>query len=123
MISIIRVLYKNTPVMYDAESRFPKHILYLDQAEGLPNTPVLWCMCHLIEVPPLDQITRLLGEFIQPLCQETVNSDSDFEDSRTKKRQTKSNVPSGKDNRKGRHADQSTPSMSGSKGWRTVRKS
>ena len=40
MISVTRVFYKDTPVMFTKEGRFPKHIAFLDQAEGVPNSPI-----------------------------------------------------------------------------------
>lgn len=85
MIHVSRIIRKNTPVMYEKGLRFPQQISYLDQAEGLPNTPVLWCISHLMEIPPLDQITKLIGDFVQPLSQETQETDSDFEGNRKKK--------------------------------------
>lgn len=122
MISVIRVFYMNTPVMYDPNSRFPKHIHFLDQAEGLSNTPILWCVSHLIEVPPLDQITRLLGEFIHPSSQMNDNNDSDFEES-MQIRKPNSKALTGKDNRKGRNANVSPPNITTSKGPQGIRKS
>ena len=61
MISVIRVFYKDTPVMFKKESRFPKHIAYLDQAEGLPNSSILWGVCYLMQIPSLEEITRMMG--------------------------------------------------------------
>lgn len=61
MISVIRVFYEDTPVMFKKESRFPKHIAFLDQAEGLPNTPILWDVCYLMQIPSLEEITKLMG--------------------------------------------------------------
>lgn len=122
MISVVRIFYKNIPVMFDANSRFPKHISYLDQAEGLPNTPVLWCISHIIEIPPVDQITRLLGPLVQPLSQEILNGGSDFEDTR-KKRELSSNIRSGKDSRRGRTNNAASADATVSKGSKTVLRS
>ena len=61
MISIIRVFYKDTPVMFRKDGRYPKHIAFLDQAEGLPNCPVLWGVSYLVQIPSLEEITRMLG--------------------------------------------------------------
>ena len=61
MISIIRVFYKDTPVMFTKEGRFPKHIAFLDQAEGLPNTHILWSVPHLVQIPSMEEITRMMG--------------------------------------------------------------
>ena len=36
MISIIRVFYKDTPVMFKKEERFPKHIVFLDRWKDYP---------------------------------------------------------------------------------------
>ena len=61
MISVIRVFYKDTPVMFKKEARYPKHIAYLDQAEGLPNSTILWGVCYLIQIPSMEEITRMMG--------------------------------------------------------------
>ena len=61
MISVIRVIYKDTPVMFKKDARFPKHIAFLDQAEGLPNCPILWCVCYIMQVPSMEDITRMMG--------------------------------------------------------------
>ena len=100
-ITVVRLLYKNTPVMFDSNTRCPSNIGYMDQVEGMPNMPILWCISHIIEIPPFEQIMRLLGEFIQPLSQKAVHSDSDFEDT-TKKRNSVFNDQSGRKTRRGR---------------------
>lgn len=61
MISVIRVFYKDCPVMFNKEGRFPKHIAFLDQVEGLPNTPILWGVCYIIQIPSMEEITRMMG--------------------------------------------------------------
>lgn len=121
MITVVRVLYKNTPVMYDANRRFPRQISYLDQAEGLSNTPVLWCVCHLIEIPPVDQITRLLGPLIQPLSQETTNNGSDFEGNRKKFKPT-SALKNGKERKSGNILNAASTGTPASKVSKTLRK-
>ena len=61
MISIIRVFYKDTPVMLKKDGRYPKHIAFLDQAEGLPNCHVLWGVCYIMQIPTMEEITRMMG--------------------------------------------------------------
>ena len=68
MISIIRVFYKDTPVMFKKDGRYPKHIAFLDQAEGLPNCPVLWGVCYIIQIPSMEEITRMMGNFTSVVC-------------------------------------------------------
>ena len=68
MISIIRVFYKDTLVMFTKEGRFPKHIEYLDQAEGLTNMPILWGVCHIMQIPSMEEITRMMGNVTSTLC-------------------------------------------------------
>lgn len=108
--------------MYDANTQFPKDIHFLDQAEGLPNTPVLWCVSHLIEIPQLDQITRLIGEFMQPSSKVNVNNDSDFENNR-RVQKSNSKAVIGKDTRKGHIANVPPFNISGLKAPRNIRKS
>ena len=61
MISIIRVFYKDTPVMFNKEGRYPKQIAFLDQAEGLPNFHILWGVSYIMQVPNMEDITRMMG--------------------------------------------------------------
>lgn len=68
MISVTRVFYKDTPVMFKEESRYPKHIAFLDQAEGLPNCPILWGVCYIIPIPSMEEITRMMGNFTTAIC-------------------------------------------------------
>ena len=68
MISVIIVLYKDIPVMFMKESRFPKHVAYLDQAEGLPNSPILWSVCYLMQIPSMEEITRMMGNGTSTIC-------------------------------------------------------
>ena len=68
MISVIRVFYKDTPVMFTKEGRFPKHIEYLDQAEGLTNSPILWGVCYIKQIPGMEEITRMIGNVTSTLC-------------------------------------------------------
>ena len=68
MISVIRVFYKNTPVMFTKEGRFPKHIEYLDQAEGLTNTQILWGVCYIMQIPSMEEITGMMGNVTSTLC-------------------------------------------------------
>ena len=68
MISIIRVFYKDTPVMLKKEGRFPQHIAFLDQAEGLPNSPILWGVCYIIPIPSLEEITRMMSNVTSAVC-------------------------------------------------------
>lgn len=114
MISIVRSFYKNIPVMYDANCRFPPTIQYLDEVEGMSSKQVLWCSCHLIEIPPLDQVTRLLSEVILPESKDSPSSDSDFEDSR-KKSDAKSNAVVQKNSRRGRPLTSIVPGVTVSK--------
>ena len=68
MISVIRVFYKDTPVMFKKEGRYPKHIAFLDQAEGLPNSPILWGVCYIMQIPTMEEITRLMGKLTSAVC-------------------------------------------------------
>jgi hypothetical protein len=68
MISVIRVFYKDTPVMFSKEQRFPKHIAFLDQVEGLPSSPILWSVCHIIQIPSMEEITRMMGNITSAVC-------------------------------------------------------
>ena len=121
MISIGRVFLKNTPIMYDAHSRFPENIHYFDQVEGMANLPVLWCVCHLIEIPPIDQVTRLLREICELQSQESPNSESDFENN-TRKCNPQSKSVAIKEKRRGRSFSTVLPSQSSSKGSKSGRR-
>ena len=68
MISIIRVFYQETPVMFKKDLRFPKHIAFLDQAEGLPNSQILWGVCYLMQIPSMEEITRMMGNVTSAVC-------------------------------------------------------
>ena len=68
MISVIRVFYKDTPVMFKKEGRFPKHIGFLDQVEGLPNTPILWGVCYIMQIPSMEEITRMISNITSVAC-------------------------------------------------------
>jgi hypothetical protein len=68
MISVIRVFYKDTPVMFTKEGRFPKHVAFLDQAEGLPNMPILWGVSYLVQIPSMSEITRMMGKITSAVC-------------------------------------------------------
>ena len=68
MISVIRVFYKDTPVMFKKDGRYPKHIAFLDQAEGLPNTPILWGVSYIMQIPSLEEITRMMGNITSVVC-------------------------------------------------------
>ena len=68
MISVIRVFYKDTPVMFTKDGRYPKHIAFLDQAEGLPNCPVLWGVCYIMQIPSMEDITRMMGNVTTAVC-------------------------------------------------------
>ena len=68
MISIIRVFYKDTPVMFKKDGRYPKHIAFLDQAEGLPNCPILWGVCYIMQIPSMEEITRMMGNVTSAAC-------------------------------------------------------
>ena len=74
MISIIRVFYKDTPVMFKKDGRYPKHIAFLDQAEGLPNSPILWGVCWLIQIPSMEEITRMMGNVTSAVCGRTSSN-------------------------------------------------
>ena len=68
MISVIRVFYKDTPVMFKKDGRYPKHIAFLDQAEGLPNCPILWGVSYLMQIPSLEEITRMMSNVTSTVC-------------------------------------------------------
>ena len=68
MISVIRVFYKDTPVMFNKDGRYPKHITFLDQAEGLPNSPILWGVSYLMQIPSMEEITRMMGNVTSAVC-------------------------------------------------------
>ena len=68
MISVIRVFYKDTPVMFKKDGRYPKHIAFLDQAEGLPNSPILWGVCYILPIPSMEEITRMMGNVTSTVC-------------------------------------------------------
>jgi hypothetical protein len=68
MISVIRVFYKDTPVMFTKEGRFPKHVAFLDQAEGLSNMPILWGVPYLVQIPSMSEITRMMGKVTSAVC-------------------------------------------------------
>ena len=68
MISVIRVFYKDTPVMFKKEVRYPKHIEFLDQAEGLPNSPILWGVPYIMQIPSMEEITRMMGNVTSAVC-------------------------------------------------------
>ena len=68
MISVIRVFYKDTPVMFGKEGRFPSHIAFLDQVEGLPNNPIPWGVCYIIQIPSMEEITRMMGNVTSAVC-------------------------------------------------------
>ena len=68
MISVIRVFYKDTPVMFKKDGRYPKHIAFLDQAEGIPNCSVLWGVCYIIPIPSMEEITRMMGNVTSAVC-------------------------------------------------------
>ena len=68
MISIIRVFYKDTPVMFKKDGRYPKHIAFLDQAEGLPNSPILWGVCYIMQILSMEEITRMMSNFTSVVC-------------------------------------------------------
>ena len=68
MISIIRVFYKDTPVMFKKDGRYPKHVAFLDQVEGLSNSPILWGVCYIIQIPSMEEITRMMGNVTAAVC-------------------------------------------------------
>lgn len=74
MITIIRVFYKDTPVMFAKEGRFPKHIAYLDQAEGLTSSPILWGVSYIMQIPSMEEITRLMGQVTSAICGKASSS-------------------------------------------------
>ena len=84
MISIIRVFYKDTPVMFKKEGRYPKHIAFLDQAEGLPNSPILWGVCWIMQIPSMEEITRMMGNVTTSVCGR-ASSNADEEGSNGKR--------------------------------------
>ena len=74
MISVIRTFCKDTPVMFNKEGRFPKHVAYLDQVEGLPNTPILWGVSYIMQIPSMEEITRMMGNVTSANCGRTMSS-------------------------------------------------
>ena len=68
MISVIRVFYKDTPVMLKKEQRYPKHVHFIDQVEGLPNTPILWGVPYIMQIPSMEEITRMMGHITNVVC-------------------------------------------------------
>ena len=68
MISVIRVFYKDTPVMFKKDGRYPKHIAFLDEAEGLPNSPILWGVSYIMQIPSMEEITRMMGNVTSAIC-------------------------------------------------------
>ena len=68
MIFVIRVFYKDTLVMFKKDGRYPKHITFLDQAEGLPNSPILWGVCYLMQIPSMEEITCMMGNVTSVVC-------------------------------------------------------
>ena len=64
MIFVIRMFYKDTTVMFKKEGRYPKHIAFLDQVEGLPNSPILWGVCYIMHFLKMEEITRMMGNVI-----------------------------------------------------------
>jgi hypothetical protein len=96
LISVIRVFYKDTPVMYPKESRFPKHIAFLDQVEGLPNTPILWIVCYLIQIPSMEEITRMMGNVTSAVCGKVSSAALEFA-SKRKTSKSSSKNPGGTD--------------------------
>ena len=74
MISVIRVFYKDTPVMFNKEGRFPKHIAFLDEVEGLPNTPILWGVCYIMQIPSMEDVTRMMADVTSAVCGRAVST-------------------------------------------------
>ena len=68
MIFVIRVFYKDTPMMFKKDGRYPQHIAFLDQAEGLPNCPVLWDVCYIMQIPSMEEITLMMGNVTSAVC-------------------------------------------------------
>ena len=50
--------------MFKKDKRDLKHIGYLDEAEGLPNCPIQWGVCYVMQIPSMEEITRLMGNVI-----------------------------------------------------------
>ena len=90
MISVIRVFYKETPVMLKKEERYPKHVHYLDQVEGLPNTPILWGVPYIMQIPSMEEITRMMGNVTNAVCGRVQSSAIE------EGKQTKTPEPAGK---------------------------
>jgi hypothetical protein len=55
-------------VMFKKDGRFPKHIAFLDQVEGLPNTPILWGVCWIMQIPSMEEITRMMSNVTSDVC-------------------------------------------------------
>jgi hypothetical protein len=77
LITVLRVFYKDMPVMFKKDVRIPKHISFLDQAEGLPNCSVLWGVCYLIQIPRMEEITRMMGNFTSSVCGRATSNPPD----------------------------------------------
>ena len=54
--------------MFKKDGRYPKHISFLDQAEGLPNCPILWGVCYIMQIPTMEEITRMMGNVTSAVC-------------------------------------------------------
>ena len=68
MNSIIKVFYKDTPMMFKKDGRYPKHIAFFDQADGLPNSPILWGVCYIMLIPSMEEITRMMINVTSVAC-------------------------------------------------------
>jgi hypothetical protein len=77
MINVIKVFYSDTPVMFSKDGRFPKHIGFLDQVEGLPNTPILWGVPYLMQIPTMEEITRMMGNITSAACGRVMSTATD----------------------------------------------
>ena len=77
MISVIRVSYKDIPVMFKKDGRYPKHIAFVDQAEGLPNCPILWGVCYIMQILSMEEITRMMGNVTSTVCGRALSIGTD----------------------------------------------
>ena len=94
MISVIRVFYKSTPMMFKKDGRYPKHIAFLDQAEGLPNCPILWGVCYITPIPSMEEITRMMGNVTSVVCGKASSTGTEQDvKGRTNKSLYKKNEP------------------------------
>ena len=116
MINVIRVFYKDIPVMFKKDGRYPEHIAYLDQAEGLHNCPILWGVCYIMQVPSMEDITRMMGNVTSAICGKASSSGIDHglagnPTNSGSKKSDSHEAPHGRDTKLLRHITENTPNL------------